>query len=445
MFEIEKVRDNILEISNNPKYLDPSTIKDQRWFKISNGIFLDLEAIKYLRNAVEEINKDGYIKNNVTSKLLEDKIISIIKDSFEIDTESKSHFVDVKLNDLKSDIKKGIMKWNFHVPIYNLSIENSFMIGKVHFYNFDKNIGEKFKKLFENSFDQDEDLTEIEVNINEECKFFIKKNIGSTVAEIKLKGIFESSHQTAFHQIRLTLNVLKLFAQYDSDEYAIKGEIKESIERITLGYSEDESGDKNYFRLWQRTGPKYKHEINDEIIEIMKENGLDELDRILKLDNPTKLEKRILTAIYWFGESMNIKIPEDQNFIFREKMKDDGNLEYFNLGDKFLKLSNALETLIVFDKNEPIVHSVSERCAFLLNDNYPKMSKLEINKIVKNLYNTRSRIVHNGDTFVSKIDLISMIHLIRDLIFKIIEVKCENSLKNPEELRNYLEEMKFSK
>ncbi len=95
------------------------------------------------------------------------------------------------------------------------------------------------------------------------------------------------------------------------------------------------------------------------------------------------------------------------------------------MGDKFLKLSNALETLLVFDKREPIAHSVSERCAFSLNDNLRHVSKLEIKNIVKELYNTRSQIVHEGDTFVSRIQIFDMIELIQVLIHKIIKVKCE--------------------
>ncbi len=84
---------------------------------------------------------------------------------------------------------------------------------------------------------------------------FIKKNIGLTVAEIKLKGIFESCHQTALHKIRIALNVLKLYAHYNSYEFSIKGEIKEFGGRTTLGYSEDVSGEKTYFRQWKGHAP----------------------------------------------------------------------------------------------------------------------------------------------------------------------------------------------
>jgi hypothetical protein len=443
MYDIEKVSACLLKISNDPKYLDPKTIKDSEPFQIAQGLYLDLKAMEILENAINEVNNDEYISENVTSKILEDKMLLIVRNAFDVSEKERSKYIKEKLTELKSEIKKSKSNWSFHVPIYNLSIENPFSIGDVKFYTFDKDKALEFRNYVKNLEFEIENSQDIEKSIDNECDYFIKKNVGFTIAEIKLKGLFQSSYQTALQKIRMSINILKLYAHSSFHVFGIQGEVDKPSQRITLGYSQNENSEKMYFRNWMRFGPPYKQKITDENIERMKENGLDELDRILKT-KPTKFEKRILTAIYWFGESMNIKIPKEDKFIFRRQNKDDGNLEYFNLGDKFLKLSNALETILVFNENEPIAHTISERCAFFLNYVYVDETKLEIKKVVKNLYDVRSKIVHQGDTFVSKIDLITMIELVRDLILKTLEVKIERGFKTPDEFRDYLEELKFN-
>ncbi len=101
------------------------------------------------------MKEDEFIQEHMNSKMVEDKILSITNEAFRIDVKDKTKFIDGKLTDLKSEIKKGKLDWTLTFPIYNLFIENPFSIGNVLFYNFDESRGLEFKELAQNFLKRD--------------------------------------------------------------------------------------------------------------------------------------------------------------------------------------------------------------------------------------------------------------------------------------------------
>jgi len=99
-----------------------------------------------------------------------------------------------------------------------------------------------------------------------------------------------------------------------------------------------------------------------------------------------------------------------------------------------------LESVLV-KKNESITDKLAERTAFLLADKYE--DRINYFKGLKELYEIRSQIVHNGDVFVSVNDMIDLSIVVQEVIFKLIKLGDEYDFKSVDDLYNYLEKLKF--
>lgn len=93
--------------------------------------------------------------------------------------------------------------------------------------------------------------------------------------------------------------------------------------------------------------------------------------------SPNTLANRITSAIGWLIE-------------FRQEP---------SLPAALIKTSVALESLLIFDKSEPLAKSLSERIAFILSSD--ANTREQLNHAVKKFYNERSRVIHGSKIRVS--------------------------------------------
>ncbi len=118
------------------------------------------------------------------------------------------------------------------------------------------------------------------------------------------------------------------------------------------------------------------------------------------------------------------------------------NLEFVNQGERLLKLFTSLEAVLNFNNEEKITETIAERAAMIITDDYN--IRIKIKKRIKDIYDDRSKMVHQGVTYASKCDLDCLTDYIREVLYKLIELKKERSFNNKEQLRAYIEEIKLS-
>ena len=447
MFDVNKVKDHLLKICNETKELDPKSFKNFRrmWFRRDISVFLDDTDIKEFNKAMDKIREDEFIRYNFTEKFIESKLEEIISEAFKLPQNKREQFIKNELQQLKSYLKKEINEWFFIVPIENLSVKRKFSVGDVVFYKINRYRKRKLKNLMEKIIKDNKNYTKKQKKefLKTQEKYIINPLEGVTCAEVKVRGVIDSAQQTVLHKIRLALSILKLYSYYNDDSYkryfGIVGEVIRHTDRVIIRYPEDQ---KNINPLFEKVGYLFEYELDKNRIKFMKKNGFDKLNKILKKQNPTEFESRLLTSIYWFGKAMNIQVTHDKQAIYEKKKKKHENLEYFSIGERFLKLFISLECLLIFDENEPITNNISERCALLLVKKYEDRKKIK-NKI-KDLYKLRSKIVHHGEVFIPKNDLVYLTDIVQAVIITLIKLKDKFNFRTKEDLREYFERVKLS-
>lgn len=154
------------------------------------------------------------------------------------------------------------------------------------------------------------------------------------------------------------------------------------------------------------------------------DNGFDRIWKSIASENITELQKRLLLAIEWIGQSYNEISPSSA----------------------FLKSAIALEILFTHNEktliNASILSQISESIALLLGNSLDE--RLEIESKVKNLYSMRSAIAHAGKTQVAQEDLLTIFHLSRLVVMKIITNQSLKDLKSVSEVHAHLKSCKYS-
>ncbi|MDH5732976.1 MAG: HEPN domain-containing protein [Candidatus Bathyarchaeota archaeon] len=133
----------------------------------------------------------------------------------------------------------------------------------------------------------------------------------------------------------------------------------------------------------------------------------------------SQLADRVTSAISWLAESREEPL----------------------LPAALVKTSIALESLLGFDKSEPLAKSLSERVAFLLSSE--ATTRERVGHLIKTFYNQRSRTVHGNKTNISY-QLIEAVDRLAILTCLIIAINSEK-WKTGRGLRKWCENMKWGK
>ena len=442
MVNSKKIINHLLKITTNTKTDSSDHLKHFNHWWMNEGIIVELdeESVKDKNEILREIFQDPFVKNNFPVPFIEDQINRMISLSFKLPLEERPKFFVEQIKEFPDNLKKSIKEWTIIVPIDNLKIEKKFTIGDVIFYpsdnnqNFDR-IVDLFKEVLkENTHYSNEQK---EALINDQLTVLRDSAKGSlvTFAEVKTKGIIEIAQNEAMNKIRMSLNIARLYnLPYDGSSrmyFGICGEVIRSNLRYIMRY---ESGKPSLRPRMERTGFVLPFEFTEKRLQFMKENGFSDLESIFVAKKQTDFEKRLLTSIYWYGEAINTEIHFDSKDNL-ESSSDFTHLQYFNLNQQFLKLMVALESILLFDENEPITNNIAERTAFLLANCFNGRKKVK--RIIKELYTKRSGIVHHGKSIITPWDLGQLSWIVQNTIFKLINLNKTIPLKDKKDLQNY--------
>ena len=173
----------------------------------------------------------------------------------------------------------------------------------------------------------------------------------------------------------------------------------------------------------------------------MKRCRFDIIDALFAKDSHNDLESRILTAIYWYGKAVDVQLSKSEKLAETEKEKREKNFDKMKEADRLLKLIIALESLLIFSKNESLTNNVIGRTATILAKN--KTGYQEIKKIMDKIYGFRSEVVHHGKINFSLSELYELQFITRDVILVFVMEKDNWNIQNENDFLYWLEKNKL--
>lgn len=371
-------------------------------FNLNETIFPRNKFVnQYIDLIVLEIMELEIIHNNFSKIYIEKNILSILENlnSKRALTLPKQDFNDLCLellnkfeNEIKNIIDEDFDDYVCIFHIANLKLIKPITIGEVILFPL-KNMDKKLKKYNEDIFGAD---------------FFREEEV---YAKTLVYGSKEFAHSKAQNNIKITLNMLKLLLPEKQCNFNLDGDVFSPNYRQYVMFASDNeiaSGVK-------LEGSIFHCEFTEEKVDSIR-HELNILSTLFYKKNKSDFENRLITAIYWFGEAISIKMNEYKKIGNKHQSLID-NFEFFNAYPKLLYLVIALETVFVFDNNESKSEAVSSKVSTLIAK--PEY-KNDIKKFLKYIYDIRSSIVHSGIDYISKEDLARLTKYTRLALFNII-------------------------
>jgi hypothetical protein len=167
-----------------------------------------------------------------------------------------------------------------------------------------------------------------------------------------------------------------------------------------------------------RTGYVRSYEITAEIMREIKKRNLDKLNKILLKpeEKRSPFEKNLLTSIDFYGNGMN-------EYTFR---------------NRFVSFMISLESLLLVEREVRAV--LAERAAMILG--ISSDGRKRIDKRISDLYEIRSKIVHEGKDEVTLNDIRSLSSTVFEIILKLINYS--SNINDKYELRQEVNKLKYS-
>jgi hypothetical protein len=106
-----------------------------------------------------------------------------------------------------------------------------------------------------------------------------------------------------------------------------------------------------------------------------------------------------------------------------------------------VKITTALESLLIFNETEPLTNCIAERTAAILADDRDKYQK--IREFMLLLYAYRSKIVHHGEIKFSKEELNQFQFTAGRVILAIINKRDEWQVRNQDDFIYWLEKRRL--
>ena len=357
----------------------------------------------FINSIVSEIMGIEIIHNNFSKKYIEKNIISILenlnsKNALTLPKQDFKNLCEDLLNNFENEIENIIDEdfdnylCIFHIT--NLELIKSITIGDVTLFPI-KNMNDKLNKYNEEIFGSD---------------FFREKEV---YAKTRIYGSKEFVHSKAQNNIKITLNMLKLLLPDKKCNFNLDGDVfSPNYRQYAMFTSNDEiaSGVKLEGSIFHCEFTKEKVGDVSHVLNV--------LSILFNKKNKSDFENRLITSIYWFGESMSIKMNEYKKIGNKHQSLID-NIEFFNAYPKLLYLVIALETVFVFDNDESKSEAVSSKVSTLIAK--PGREN-EIKTFLKDMYGIRSSIVHSGIDYISKEDLETLAHYVRVALLDSISI-----------------------
>jgi hypothetical protein len=423
---------------------DLKTKYSKIWTREGIAVFLEKDEALIFNDIIKEIFSDPVIYQNFSvsdiEKELQEIISKVLSEQMNKREEKIKNEIDIFLQSINSKIKE----WVFIFPIENLKLRiRQLKLNDIILYRFTRYCANNYLKIIRNNLEQNPNYRNnrqfIDQFVNKIKTHNVSRLLDKACAEIKIKGTLDGARQRALRKLDIVLGIIKLFAPLGTDSaksyFGLFGEIIPSNLRSILSYKSDKT---EFHPRMERTGYLYPYEIDKKKIKTMRKYGLRLLLDIEEKNEKTDLETRILNSILWYSKAFDTpifreiedtRLQSDTDSISEES-------EFFSLGDKFLKLIVSLECLLIFGR-ENKKDNISRRSSYILTDSYDQ--RAEIQKYLKEAYDVRSKIVHEGGYVVSREETRKLMLHVQHVIITLVRFRNRWKIKNNEDFYQWLE------
>lgn len=370
------------------------------YFMYKSKLKIDKNVDRYIKQIISEMMKEEVIVNNFSKNYITTNVISILEEIYDKNgfNLNNNYFKNLYFdligdfeNEINNTIENDFKKFEFISHIDNLKLSRKIKIADVVLFPYDPSTSD-LAYVNDNEYISDDFFRDNEVYART-CVY------GSKDYAIKKSEV----------KIKMALNILKFLLPDHLTNFNLDGETINNIFRDHILLNSNE-----LFGWGSRiVGDFHFHcDIDDNLLKEMSFN-LEILSSLFK-NNRSTFENNLLSAIYWFGEVVSqgmMKYRDADNKYSTEL----DNFEYFNAYPKLLNLIISLETVFIYgneDKSKSISSKVS---ALIANPGYDEF----ISEFLKEIYISRSKIVHSGIVYISKNDLNTLVNYTRAAIFKL--------------------------
>ena len=442
----DKITENLKNICLNVQLKTNATFNvhkySKMWLREGISVFLSEEGMSYYSDIIKEIITERSIAQNFSIADIEKSVQEIISRVFKLKTKkAKENKIVKEVNNLISELNKKIEQWEFIIPIENMDIvSRRFKIGEVELikftkYQYNKELNE-YKRIINANKHYKNKIAEKNKFIQQFRDYNLDPLFNNTCAKLKVKGTHSGAKQSALKKIDFELSLIKLYGYYNDSSkrmyFGIKGEIIPYIIRTIIG---KKTNGKGIYPTLEKTGCLGKFVLGSARKTFMKKDGFDKIRKLITKNNKTDFDNKLLNAIFWYSKAYDIpetKNVEDKKAITRSYEE----VEYFNLGDKYLKLMIAMECLLVIGK-EGKSQNIKNRSSYILTDDKEQRKKLQ--KYMQKAYETRSKIVHDGSYIISKAETLSFMNYVQSTIIVLIKSKDLWRIKTNEDFYQWCE------
>jgi hypothetical protein len=365
------------------------------------ALYLDVEDSRQYRECLKRLRDTVTVTEQITPKTVEKLFQQAILDVLDLHHRrselSREQRLKEAIETLKTEFTSEPHIFQVYYPVAGLALEGlPKKVGRVEFCIFNETHISRFRDLLDrqqlspkNKQDSLELLDEMTKNL-----------LGNSAAMIEVAALDDGAARSlALRTLRLTLDIINFFSDivpYSYGHVYLPGDAEGTVVDIPCLLQDGKSP---FYLSRQKVGPLLDFSLQKLFDADVSHNlGLSNISNIL-VKNRSKLEERLLAAMQWAGRATVNRRKEES----------------------FLLYAIALESIVLVEEdNKDLAYRLRTRVAHLMADDFE--SRLQISEDVKELYNTRSSIVHNGqyqvtDASLSRIRFLAkncIVHLLRD-------------------------------
>jgi Apea-like HEPN len=370
---------------------------------------------KCLRDLARISVKDDDLSLNTVEEAFQEALLKALSPN-NCSTHENS-MIDEILESLKKKLTAKRISYCCFVPVWGIMEKGlPFSIGQVELAVFDDVLVDRFKEIVSKHENQRNLIWEdLKADID---RGFYKKVCSLVIVEAK---DYEAAQVIAIKELRKVLDILNFFSEltpFNPNAWIyLPGDLEPySFQTIILN---EDDGTSHSTRT-TKIGPLQELEIS-RIIESNKNNdiGFDYIVNLLKKNdaNKNKLGEALITAIQWAGRAVISNRREEA----------------------FLLYAIALESIILVDNPKTeLSYRLRIRVAHLVAREAENRN--EVANTVKELYNLRSKLVHDGKYEITDLELDSMKSICTTCIERLCTDPLFQKMTSPDEFSKWLED-----
>lgn len=400
-----------IDISNDPKDVREFH-KSGKYHEITTNFVNDGIVIAYKQEALQHIEealnhvfdfrKD--LSEIVSEEFVMRKLKEIIKNALLNEDPNKNNLI---ISDVKMLLRNIRNKDNYIIftRVFNLKCSNIYDFGNVRLYPnktvFMEELGDKCPSAVKDFLEKYFEKNDFEKSASGK-EFCIAEVYLSSAEEINAK-------ERAFYDLDHFLNILRVCD--GRNPIWIEGE-NIRMHRFYFSYNRNKEKLSGKF---ESLDAKINPFDLDKLYRLYPQ-PMNRIESVLKKENRTSMESRIVNSLTWLGESV--------------KEKDDAH--------KLLKMIIALECLLL-EKEANKKYLLAERCAFLLSNRFEDIIKIK--ELIEDVYELRNDVVHEGKRLnIRKKVLKDLFMRIRKLNIKFL---MSNEFKSMKDVQEFVERCKY--